>query len=114
LNSELRWPVVRYFTDKPVKSEFISNFQIIGFFDFGSAWNGPNPYSDENSFNNISVSNGAVKVTYKNQSDPFIGGAGWGLRTKIWGYFVRFDYAWGIENGLFLEPVTYLSFGLDF
>jgi len=114
LNSELRWPVVRYFTDKPVKSEFISNFQIIGFFDFGSAWNGPNPYSDENSFNNISVSNGAVKVTYKNQSDPFIGGTGWGLRTKIWGYFVRFDYAWGIENGLFLEPVTYLSFGLDF
>ena len=114
LNSELRWPIVRYFTDKPIKSEFISNFQLIGFADVGSAWNGPNPYSDENSFNNISVTNGAVTVTYKNQNDPIIGGTGWGLRTKIWGYFVRFDYAWGIENGLFLDPVSYLSFGLDF
>jgi hypothetical protein len=114
LNSEIRWPIVRYFIEKPVKSEFISNFQLIGFADIGSAWNGPNPYSDENSFNNISVTNGAVTVTYKNQNDPIIGGTGWGLRTKIWGYFVRFDYAWGIENGLFLEPVTYLSFGLDF
>lgn len=114
LNSELRWPVVRYFTDKPVKSEFISNFQIIGFADVGSAWNGPNPYSDENAFNNITVTNGAVTVVYKNQSDPIIGGVGWGLRTKIWGYFVRFDYAWGVENGVFLDPITYLSFGLDF
>lgn len=114
LNSELRWPIVRYFTDKPVKSEFLSNFQLIGFADVGTAWNGSNPYSDENAFNNITVSNGAVTVTYKNQSDPIIGGVGWGLRTKIWGYFVRFDYAWGVENGLFLKPVTYLSFGLDF
>lgn len=114
INSEIRWPIVRYFTDKPVKSEFISNFQIIGFADIGSAWNGPNPYSDDNSFNNIRVNNGSVTVTYKNQNDPIIGGTGWGLRTKVWGYFVRFDYAWGIENGLFLDPVTYLSFGLDF
>ncbi|GAB5539706.1 MAG: hypothetical protein Salg2KO_18090 [Salibacteraceae bacterium] len=114
MNSELRWPVVRYFTDKPIKSEFLSNFQIIGFGDVGTAWNGPNPYSDENAFNNIKVTNGAVTVTYQNQSDPIIGGVGWGLRTKIWGYFIRFDYAYGIENGLFLDPVSYLSFGLDF
>ncbi|MEZ4721129.1 MAG: hypothetical protein R2813_04550 [Flavobacteriales bacterium] len=113
-NSELRWPVVRYFTNKPIKSEFLANFQIIGFADVGTAWNGPNPYSDENSFNTIKVTNGAVTVTYENQSDPIIAGTGWGLRTKVWGYFVRFDYAWGIENGVFLKAVTYLSFGLDF
>lgn len=114
INSELRWPVVRYFTDKPIKSEFFANFQVIGFGDIGTAWNGPNPYSDENAFNNIEVTNRSVRVIYKNQNDPIIGGLGWGLRTKIWGYFVRFDHAWGIENGLFLAPVTYLSFGLDF
>lgn len=113
-NSEIRWPVVKYFTDKPIKSDFLANFQVMGFADVGTAWNGPNPYSDENAFNNITVTNGAVKVTYKNQNDPIIGGVGWGLRTKIWGYFVRYDYAWGIENGLFLDPINYLSFGLDF
>lgn len=114
LNSELRWPVVKFFTDKPIRSEFLANFQVIGFFDVGTAWNGSSPYADENAFNSIVESNGAVKVTYRNQSDPIIAGTGWGLRTKIWGYFVRFDYAWGVENGLFLEPITYLSFGLDF
>lgn len=113
-NSELRWPVVKYFMQKPVKSEFLSNLQLIGFADVGTAWNGVNPYSDDNAFNNIEEDNGSVTVIYKNQSDPIIGGLGWGLRTKVWGYFVRFDYAWGIENALFLEPVTYLSIGLDF
>jgi hypothetical protein len=114
VNSELRWPVVKYFTDRPVKSELLANFQAIGFADVGTAWNGPNPYSDENAFNNIKVTNKAVTVTYKNQNDPIIGGVGWGVRSKVWGYFVRFDYAWGIENGVLLKPVTYLSFALDF
>ncbi|GAB4382510.1 MAG: hypothetical protein Kow0075_14370 [Salibacteraceae bacterium] len=114
INSEIRWPVVRFFSNKPLKSEFLSHFQVVGFADVGTAWNGTSPYSDKNAFNKIVVDNRTVRVTYRNQNDPIIGGMGWGLRSKIWGYFVRFDYAWGIENGLFLEPITYLSFGLDF
>ncbi|MEX2596267.1 MAG: hypothetical protein WEC59_04990, partial [Salibacteraceae bacterium] len=113
-NSELRWPVVRYFTSKPIKSEFLSTLQVIGFADVGTAWTGTTPYSEENSFNRITEDNGSVKVIYDNQTDPFIGALGWGARAKVWGYFVRLDYAWGIENGLFLQPVTHLSFGLDF
>lgn len=114
LNSELRWPVIRYFTNKPIKSEFLSSFQVIGFGDFGTAWTGVSPYSEENTFNKITVTNSSVTVIYENQTDPFIGSLGWGLRAKVWGYFVRFDYAWGIENGLFLDPITHLSLGLDF
>jgi len=114
LNSELRWPVIRYFTNKPIKSEFLSSFQLIGFGDFGTAWTGVSPYSEENTFNKITVTNASVTVIYENQTDPLIGSLGWGLRAKIWGYFVRFDYAWGIENGLFLDPITHLSLGLDF
>ncbi|MBT5132246.1 MAG: hypothetical protein HOM40_03715 [Flavobacteriales bacterium] len=117
VNSEVRWPVVRYFTNKPIKSKFLSTLQVIGFGDVGTAWNRPDPYSDENTFNKIEADNGpnsSIKVIYKNQNDPIIGGVGWGLRAKIWGYFIRYDYAWGIENGVFLDPVSYLSFGLDF
>ncbi|NQV53977.1 MAG: PD40 domain-containing protein [Flavobacteriales bacterium] len=113
-NSELRWPVVRYFTNKPLKSEFLSTLQIIGFADVGTAWTGATPYSEENTFNRIEESNGSITVIYENQSDPLIGGVGMGLRAKIWGYFVRFDHAWGIENGLFLESMVHLSLGLDF
>ena len=114
LNSELRWPIIRYFTNKPIKSEFLSSFQVIGFGDLGTAWTGVSPYSEENTFNKITVTNSSITVIYENQTDPFIGSLGWGMRAKIWGYFVRFDYAYGIENGLFLEPVTHLSLGLDF
>lgn len=113
-NSELRWPIVRYFTNKPLKSEFLSTLQVIGFGDVGTAWTGRTPYSEENSFNRITETNGSITVIYENQTEPVVGGVGWGLRAKVWGYFVRFDYAWGIENGLFLPPTTHLSFGLDF
>jgi hypothetical protein len=113
-NSELRWPIVRFFTDRPLKSEFFANLQVIGFADVGTAWNGPNPYSDENAFNTIVVTNGSATVRYKNQNDPILGSLGWGLRTKIWGYFVRFDYAYGIENGKFITPRGHLSVGFDF
>jgi hypothetical protein len=30
------------------------------------------------------------------------------------GYFLRFDYAWGIEDGIFLKPMPMLSIGTDF
>lgn len=114
INSELRWPFIRYFTNRPIKSEFLANLQAIGFADVGTAWNGPNPYSDENAFNQIVIDNKAARITLRNQNDPIIGGVGTGLRATVWGYFVRVDYAWGIENGVFLEPVAYLSMGLDF
>lgn len=48
INSELRFPVFAYFSRKPIKSEFLRNFQLIGFGDVGSAWTGSNPYSGEN------------------------------------------------------------------
>lgn len=113
-NSELRWPIVRFITDNPLKSEFLANLQTIGFIDVGTSWNGPNPYSDQNAFNTIRVSNGSSTVIYKNQNDPILESIGWGLRTKLWGYFIRYDRAYGIENGKFIKPMNHLSIGLDF
>ncbi|MGD1844767.1 MAG: hypothetical protein ACFB10_05175 [Salibacteraceae bacterium] len=114
LNSELRWPVFKYFLNKPIKSDLISNFQLIGFGDLGTAWTGDSPYSEDNSFNTDEIVNNPLTITLKNQKDPLIGSYGIGLRTKLWGYFVRFDYAWGVEDRQVLEPITHLSLGLDF
>ena len=47
--------------------------------------------------------------------EPIVGGVGVGLRTSVFGYFVRGDMAWGIEDGHFSQkPRFYLSFNLDF
>ena len=113
-NSELRFPVVRYFSQKPLKSEFLSSLQIIGFMDIGSAWIGLNPYSEENTVIETDYSKKPFHVTVKRMIEPMVGGAGGGIRAKIFGYFVRLDYAWGYLEGKVRDPKLYLSFNLDF
>lgn len=113
INSELRWPILNYFSAKPIRSEFLNNFQVVGFFDIGTAWNGWDPYSDENSLNKDVIESGPVKITLYNNNEPIVAGYGFGLRSKILGYFVRTDWGWGIENGVIKSPVFYLSLSLD-
>jgi len=114
INNELRWPIFKYFANKPIKSEFWGNFQIIGFTDIGTAWTGNNPFSDENTFNTVEIIDGPVTVRLDNKKNPIVGSYGMGLRSKLWGYFGRLDYGYGIEDGKVLKPRVHLSFGLDF
>lgn len=116
VNAELRMPLVKYFAEKPLKSDFLENFQVVSFFDVGAAWTGPNPYSDENSFNTIqySSSGNPIIITLKNQREPIIYGYGWGLRSRLFGYFIRFDWAWGVDDGVRYKAIRYFSLSLDF
>ena len=113
-NAELRWPVFKYLLNKPIKSDFVENFQIVGFGDVGSAWTGTDPYSDENAFNTQVYQGNPVTVTIDNNREPIIYGYGFGLRSRVLGYFVRADWSWGIDDGMQLPRVFYLSLNLDF
>jgi hypothetical protein len=45
---------------------------------------------------------------------PLAGGYGFGARSTLLGYFIRFDAAWQM-NGIFRgKPQTYIALGLDF
>jgi Tol biopolymer transport system component len=114
INNELRWPIFSYFYQKPLKSDFLENFQVLGFFDVGSAWTGPTPYSAENSFNNTIIESGNVTLEIENNRDPVVYGYGFGLRSKLLGYFVRVDWAWGVDDGITLDRVFYISLAMDF
>jgi len=114
MNAELRWPVFKYFMKKPIKSDFVENFQLVGFFDAGSAWTGKTPYSNENLFNQTTVSQNPITVTIKNNKEPIIYGYGFGVRSRVLGYFLRADWAWGVDDGRVLPRVFYLSLNLDF
>jgi hypothetical protein len=115
INSELRFPIFRYFINHPLKSAFFNNFQIVAFGDIGTAWTGNNPWSDQNALYTNTVESGPIIVTIRNQLEPIVGGYGFGLRSKLLGYFIRADWAWGVENGVAIpKPVFYLSLGLDF
>lgn len=113
INTELRWPVFKYFIRRPIKSSFISNFQIVGFGDLGTAWNGLDPFSSENSINRKIIQDGPLTIVLYDSSYPIVGGYGFGLRSRILGYFVRTDWAWGVVDGKVQKPIFYLSLCLD-
>ena len=115
LNSELRFPVFSYLLDSPINIQFIKDFQIVAFGDIGTAWTGWNPYNLNNSLYTSHYQDGNLDISVTKIKDPFVGGVGLGLRTTLFGYFVRGDMAWGFEDGHFIKkPQFYLSFNLDF
>jgi Tol biopolymer transport system component len=113
-SSELRFPVFRYFLNKPLRSEFLNNFQIVGFTDIGSAWQGLNPLTEENTYYTRYISSPPLDITVQVQKDPLIAGYGFGLRSTLFGYFLRADWAWGVEDQVIQPYIFYLSLSLDF
>jgi hypothetical protein len=114
INSEIRWPVFSYLYNKPIKNEFINSFQVIGFADIGTAWTGKSPYGNDNSFNVQTINQNPITVTIQREQEPLVGGYGWGMRAKLLGYFVRADWAWGVDDGEVKPRIFYLSLALDF
>ena len=114
VNSELRIPIVKMLSWKPMKSDFAENFMIVGFGDVGTAWTGWDPYSTDNSFNTTVVQDANLLITIENQREPIIYGYGFGLRSRLFGYYIRFDWAWGVDDGQVLESLKYLSLSMDF
>jgi hypothetical protein len=113
-NSEIRWPIFKYLLNRPIRSDFIQNFQIIGFGDVGMAWYDVNPYSDENVLNKNVFPGNPVTLTIYNQKEPIVGGYGFGLRSRLLGYFIRVDFAWGVDDRTIQKGMTYLSLSTDF
>lgn len=113
-SSELRLPFFNYLLNRPIRSDFVNNFQIIGFTDIGMAWYGKNPYSAENTENKTYIPGNPVTVILIQNKQPLIAGYGFGFRSRLFGYFVRLDFSWGIDNKEKQEKITYLSFTTDF
>lgn len=114
INSELRWPFIRYFANHPISSGFLDNLQIVGFGDIGTAWAGLHPYLGQNAYDREVHINGPITVTINTNREPIVAGFGFGLRSQLFGYFIRADWAWGIENYILLPRVFYISLSLDF
>lgn len=112
-NAEFRTPVFRYlFRHSP--SNFVQNFQLVGFFDAGTAWQGLNPFNEDSPLNTWTDANSNVSITVNYFRDPIVYGYGAGIRTLLFGYFVRLDYAWGVETRQVQDPKLYFSIGMDF
>jgi hypothetical protein len=115
-NSELRIPIVQYFSRKPIYSGFFRNLQLTGFADAGTAYSGANPFSENNSFNKQEVGGNGnpFSATVINFRNPFLIGYGFGARTTMLGFYLKFDMAWGQEDYVTKSPKFYFTLGYDF
>ncbi|MCS6991909.1 MAG: hypothetical protein NZL95_08615 [Chitinophagales bacterium] len=114
VNCELRWPVFAYLINSPIRSETIRNFQLITFIDAGTAWQGLNPYSKDNPFNTKYYQQGPIFVKVNYFREPMVFAWGFGARSTLLGYFLRLDYARGLDSGAWKPWRWHLSIGLDF
>jgi len=114
LNSEIRWPVFQYLLKRNIRSDFVRNFMVIGFTDIGSAWVGINPFDDENPQFTETIGQDPVVVQVDYYRNPLVVGYGFGLRSTILGYYLRFDVAWGNDSGETFGPSYYFSLTTDF
>ena len=127
INSELRLPVFATLFNKPINNAFLRNFQLIQFFDLGSAWNGAygkikrptQVYPDDSQINGQDPNNPQytpnLQVLVKAGGiGPFAGGYGFGARSTLLGYFLRFDAGWQMNSFFNTKPVLNVSLGVDF
>ena len=118
INTELRIPIFKYFSKKPVMGNFWRNFQIIGFFDVGTAWQGSDPFSNDNPINTVYFpplnQPAVVRVKVNYFRDPIVAGYGLGVRAPIFGMYLRLDYGWGIETREVQDPILHIALGTDF
>lgn len=113
-NFELRWPIVRYIFNRPISNDFLNNLMLMGFTDVGSAWEGLNPINAVNAYDYEEIYQQPITVTIDRKRSPVVAGVGFGLRSRLLGYYVRTDWAWGIDGGRILPRVFYLSLCTDF
>jgi hypothetical protein len=119
LTTEVRLPVVTTFVKRPIQSAILKNLQVVAFMDAGTAWRGFLPdanslsttyvypqYATGQGLNNVQL---ALTVPY---ASGLALGYGAGLRTSLFGYFMRLDAAWNIEGAK--QPIVYLALGTDF
>lgn len=113
-NVEFRSPVLRYLLPNS-RSNFIRQFQMVGFADAGTAWSGVTPFTRDNPINTVTFDDDPSYILTVNYfRDPVVLGYGVGARLNLFGYFIRLDRAWGVETGQILDPRWHLSLGLDF
>jgi outer membrane protein assembly factor BamA len=112
LNSEFRLPIFSTLISKPINNAFLRNLQAVQFIDLGNAWNG--------NYNTLKrpetvFGNPPVQIVKKvGGIGPLAGGYGFGVRSMLLGYFLRFDAAWTMDGIFKGKPKLYLSMGVDF
>lgn len=114
--TELRIPVFSYLTRGNITSNFIRNFQLVGFYDIASAWNNSAPWEKVNDQNTevINTEGSPFTIVLNNFNNPWLQSYGAGLRTVLLNYYVKFDVAQPVRNYTNEDLKFYVTLGINF
>jgi outer membrane protein assembly factor BamA len=114
--SELRIPLFSYLTRGNITSNFVKNFQLVGFYDIGSAWDEAAPWERVNDQNTevINTPGSPFVITLNNFNNPWLQSYGAGLRTVLLNYYVKFDVARPVRNYQAEDLKFYFTLGYNF
>lgn len=113
-NLELRVPLTKALTNSPINSTFFRNLMFVGFYDIGTSWSGKAPFTSGVSVSNEPITNSAFTININNYLNPWLYSYGVGVRTVVFGYYLKFDLAWPVENYQVSDPRAFLTLGIDF
>jgi hypothetical protein len=100
-NFEFRFPFIQYLVAGPIPIPFYNLMGTI-FTDLGSAWTDPKTFR------------GAINDGSGYRLNDLLVGSGFGLRTVLLYFVVRFDVAWSYNFQQSSVPKYYFSLGTDF
>lgn len=114
--TELRIPLFSYLTRGNITSNFVRNFQLVGFYDIGSAWDEFAPWERVNDQNTevINTEGSPFVIVLNNFNNPWLQSYGAGLRTVLLNYYVKFDVARPIRNYETEDLKFYFTLGYNF
>jgi len=114
--SELRIPIFSYLTRGNITSNFIRNFQLVGFYDIGSAWNESAPWERVNDQNTevINTNGSPFTIVLNNFNNSWLQSYGAGLRTVLLNYYMKLDVARPIRNYQKEDLKFYVTLGINF
>jgi hypothetical protein len=113
-NSEIRFQFMKLFYQRPIASEFLKHLTITAFADAGCAFTGNTPADIANPYNTRYISTPNYTMSITSRRNPWLLGMGYGIRSRVLGYFVKYDRARGLLEGQWERPMHYISLGLDF
>lgn len=117
LNSEFRFPVFTTLFNRPINNAFLRNFQLIQFFDLGTAWSGEISKMSRPQITYIPDEQLPDEVFVKTKAGgigPFAGSYGFGVRSTLLGYFLRLDAGWEMGRIFAGKPMLHFAMGIDF
>ncbi|GHB33970.1 hypothetical protein GCM10008106_13850 [Mongoliitalea lutea] len=114
--SELRLPLFSYLSRGNITSNFIKNFQMVAFYDVGSAWNEAAPWERNNDRNTeiIRTPGSPFVITLNNFGNAWLQSYGAGLRTIFLNYYCKLDVARPVRNFETENVRFYVTLGYNF